>query len=133
MKKRLYERTTFAGLTIAIIIILFLYNAGRISEWKIAVCSISAAIMSVSQIAFDLCKVYTAGTTSKVKDKRTICQLRVSGIILYILGIVFFITGLAIESPTIPTKAVNQITLSSFALLFLSMTIKSLEEETTDK
>ena len=49
MGKRHYGELTFLALTIAALVLAVLNSLGLISEWKVAVCSLSAALLSLLQ------------------------------------------------------------------------------------
>lgn len=135
MGSRFYERITYIALTIAVFVIFLLYRADKVSEWKVAVCSMSAAVLSISQTYFEFyqrLRVNVSDRPSK-SAQRTLRVLKLSGIILHIAGFVFFAVGLAIDGASVDTKGVNVITLFSFFWIILSMTVKSFEKSPGDR
>ena len=127
MGKRHYGELTFLALTIAALVLAVLNSLGLISEWKVAVCSLSAALLSLSQ-AFDKAFYYKqiaatikkrllsySDKSSEIPKKHNIdlCAL------MYILAIIFFIVGLSLEKKLSDSIDLNTVTLLSFALIFL--------------
>ena len=127
MGKRHYGELTFLALTIAALVLAVLNSLGLISEWKVAVCSLSAALLSLSQ-AFDKAFYYKqiaatikkrllsySDISSEIPKKHNIdlCAL------MYILAIIFFIVGLSLEKKLSDSIDLNTVTLLSFALIFL--------------
>lgn len=127
MGKRHYGELTFLALTIAALVLAVLNSLGLISEWKVAVCSLSAALLSLSQ-AFDKAFYYKqiaatikkrllsySDKSSEIPKKHNIdlCAL------MYILAIIFFIVGLSLEKILSDSIDLNTVTLLSFALIFL--------------
>ena len=127
MGKRHYGELTFLALTIAALVLAVLNSLGLISEWKVAVCSLSAALLSLSQ-AFDKAFYYKQIATtikkrllsysdksSEIPKKHNIdlCAL------MYILAIIFFLVGLSLEKKLSDSIDLNTVTLLSFALIFL--------------
>ncbi len=135
MGSRFYERITYIALTIAVFVIFLLYKADKISEWKVAVCSMSAAVLSISQTYFEFyqrLRINVSERPSKSAE-RTLRVLKLSGIILHIAGFAFFAVGLAIDGESVNAKDVNVITLFSFFWIILGMTVKSFEKSPGDR
>lgn len=100
---------------------------GLISEWKIAVCTLSAALLSLSQ-AFDKAFYYKqiaatieirllsfSDNSVEIPKKHNIdlCAL------MYVLAIIVLVVGLSMEKEISDSVDLNTITLLSFALIFL--------------
>lgn len=127
MRKRHYGELTFLALTIAALVLAVLNYLGLISEWKIAVCTLSAALLSLSQ-AFDKAFYYKqiaatieirllsfSDNSVEIPKKHNIdlCAL------MYVLAIIVLIVGLSLEKELSDSVDLNTITLLSFALIFL--------------
>ena len=127
MRKRHYGELTFLALTIAALVLAVLYYLGLISEWKIAVCTLSAALLSLSQ-AFDKAFYYKqiaatieirllsfSDNSVEIPKKHNIdlCAL------MYVLAIIVLVVGLSMEKEISDSVDLNTITLLSFALIFL--------------
>ena len=127
MRKRHYGELTFLALTIAALVLAVLNYFGLISEWKIAVCTLSAALLSLSQ-AFDKAFYYKqiaatieirllsfSDNTVEIPKKHNIdlCAL------MYVLAIIVLVVGLSMEKEISDSVDLNTITLLSFALIFL--------------
>ena len=127
MGKRHYGELTFLALTIAALVLAVLNSLGLISEWKVAVCSLSAALLSLSQ-AFDKAFYYKqiaatikkrllsySDKSSEIPKKHNIdlCAL------MYVLAIIVLVVGLSMEKEISDSVDLNTITLLSFALIFL--------------
>ena len=105
MTKRFYGELTFLALTIASIVLAVLSYLGIISEWKVAVCSSCAALLSLSQ-AFD--KVLYYKQISETIRKRLLSDSdKLSGkpkkhnvdmcAVMYVLAIIVLVIGLSME------------------------------------
>ena len=133
MSNNLYIRITFSALTIAVVLIMFFYDSDRIAEWKVVVCSVSAALLSASQTAFDFYdrfrRIVIKRRTKTKPTKVLLRGFKTLGIITHICGIVVFIVGLAVDLSPFPIKEANLITLASFAIIFFSLTMKSFDED----
>ena len=127
MRKRHYGELTFLALTIAALVLAVLNYFGLISEWKIAVCTLSAALLSLSQ-AFDKAFYYKqiaatieirllsfTDNSVEIPKKHNIdlCAL------MYVLAIIVLVVGLSMEKEISDSVDLNTITLLSFALIFL--------------
>lgn len=127
MRKRHYGELTFLALTIAALVLAVLNYFGLISEWKIAVCTLSAALLSLSQ-AFDKAFYYKqiaatieirllsfSDNSVEIPKKHSIdlCAL------MYVLAIIVLVVGLSMEKEISDSVDLNTITLLSFALIFL--------------
>lgn len=127
MRKRHYGELTFLALTIAALVLAVLNYFGLISEWKIAVCTLSAALLSLSQ-AFDKAFYYKqiaatieirllsfSDNSVEIPKKHNIdlCAL------MYVLAIIVLVVGLSMEKEISDSVDLNTITLLSFALIFL--------------
>lgn len=127
MRKRHYGELTFLALTIAALVLAVLNYLGLISEWKIAVCTLSAALLSLSQ-AFDKAFYYKqiaatieirllsfSDNSVEIPKKHNIdlCAL------MYVLAIIVLVVGLSMEKEISDSVDLNTITLLSFALIFL--------------
>lgn len=133
MRKRHYGEHTFLALTIAALVLAVLNYLGLISEWKIAICTLSAALLSVSQ-TFDKVFYYKQITetiqkrllsfsdnSSEIPKKHNIdlCAL------MYVLAIIVLVVGLSMEKEISDSVDLNTITLLSFALIFLGYWVDS--------
>lgn len=127
MRKRHYGEHTFLALTIAALVLAVLNYLGLISEWKIAICTLSAALLSLSQ-TFDKVFYYKqiaetiqerllsfSDNSAEIPKKHNIdlCAL------MYVLAIIVLVVGLSMEKEISDSVALNTITLLSFALIFL--------------
>ena len=127
MRKRHYGELTFLALTIAALVLAVLNYFGLISEWKIAVCTLSAALLSLSQ-AFDKAFYYKkiaatieirllsfSDNSVEIPKKHNIdlCAL------MYVLAIIVLVVGFSMEKEISDSVDLNTITLLSFALIFL--------------
>ena len=134
MRKRHYGELTFLALTIAALVLAVLNYLGLISEWKIAICTLSAALLSVSQ-TFD--KVFYYKQITETIQKRLLSFSDNSAEIpkkhnnidlcslMYVLAIIVLIVGLSLEKELSDSVDLNTITLLSFALVFLGYWVDS--------
>ena len=127
MRKRHYGELTFLALTIAALVLAVLNYFGLISEWKIAVCTLSAALLSLSQ-AFDKAFYYKqiaatieirllsfSDNSVEIPKKHSIDLYA----LMYVLAIIVLVVGLSMEKEISDSVDLNTITLLSFALIFL--------------
>ena len=134
MRKRHYGELTFLALTIAALVLAVLNYFDLISEWKIAACTASAALLSLSQ-AFDKAFYYKQITATieirllsfsdnsveipKKHNNIDLCAL------MYVLAIIVLIVGLSLEKELYDSVDLNTNTLLSFALVFLGYWVDS--------
>ena len=126
MEKRHFGELTFLAFVIAALVLAVLNCFGLISEWKIAVCSISAAVLSLSQ-AYDKASYYkqiaanihkrlssSPNEEDETPEKSAIDMCA----IMYVLAIVVFVVGLSMEKKFSHHRDLNTISLLCFALIF---------------